>query len=216
MNRTRLIAISLCFLIVTGCATKPILSKNATTLDLSNESVALIYAKFSNNFVPGYQPDIKKVYIQDLNKRHYTFAVEEKYKEVEDSYNEYLISFHLPPGKYVLNYILARSGVFPVIGTFWAPFVTEFTLNPNEVVYLGYIEAVVEERVDFSNLRAGPILPLIDQSVVGASTGTFRIKIEDQYDDNIQAFKSEYPQLGKIEIRNGILPPWNEPESIMY
>ena len=77
--------------------------------------------------------------------------------------------------------------------------------------YIGHIEATIEERIDDKLLRAGFVIPLIDQAVTGASGGTFVVKITDLFENDIQLFQTEYPYLAQHQIKNSILPQWNQP-----
>lgn len=106
---------------------------------------------------------------------------------------------------------VAMGGGFPISGTFAVPVYSKFELRPRSVVYLGRVEAVVRERKDDSELRAGPVIPLIDQAVVGASGGTFDVKIFDNYDEDLAAFQKKHPFLDRYQVEKAVLPPWTKP-----
>lgn len=199
-----------------GCATmKPsALGPDGKQLDVSEESIALLSVKLANKYKTGYQPDIKNVFIwedKNENRKKYSFAVEEKYNEVENEFNEYLISFQLPPGKYKLREFFAQRWAFPVIGSFSLPIYASFSIEPNQILYLGNIDAHIIKRTSDDELRAGPVIPLIDQAVTGASGGTFVIEITDRFNDDIEKFKQKYHQLTGCDIINLTLPPWKKP-----
>ncbi len=199
-----------------GCATikPPALSDKTSTIDVSNESIALLTVKIANEYKPSYQPNIKYVFVwtdTEKDRKKFSFSVDEKYKEVKKSFNEYLISFQLPPGEYKLREMLAQSGIFPVIGTFSVPLYTSFSIEPNKITYLGHIEAIIKERTDDKLLRAGPVIPLIDQAVTGASGGTFIITISDLFEDDIKLFQQKYPYLAQHQVDNLTLPQWTQP-----
>ena len=199
-----------------GCATMkpPALNSETTAIDISKESIALLTVKISNKYRTSYQPNIKYAFVwsdAEKDREKFSFSVDEKYKEVEDSFNEYLISFQLPAGRYKLRELFAQSGLFPFIGTFSVPLYSSFSIEPQKIIYLGHIEAAIIERTDDELLRAGPVIPLIDQAVTGASGGTFVIKITDLYEKDINLFQQKYPYLAKHQVENLTLPQWNQP-----
>lgn len=204
-------------LISGGCATikPPALTSKTKAIDVTNESIALLTVKVANKYKTSYQPNIKYVFVwsaSDKDREKYSFSVDEKYKEVKDAYNEYLISFQLPEGTYNLRELYAQSGIFPVIGTFPVPLYSTFSIGPQKIIYLGHIEATLIERTDDKLLRAGPVIPLlIDQAVTGASGGTFVIQIDDLYKKDIKLFEQKYPSLAQYQVEDHTLPQWSQP-----
>lgn len=203
-------------LILGGCATikPPPLNSNMAGIDVSKESIALLTVKIANKYKTGYQPDIKSLLIltnEEQGRKEFSFSVDEKYNEVRNAYNEYLISFQLPAGDYKLYQLFARSGMFPVTGTFVVPLYSCFSIKPQTINYLGHIDATVIKRMDDNTLLAGPVIPLIDQAVIGASGGTFVITITDQYEMDIKLFEKKYPYLAKHKVENHTLPQWKQP-----
>ena len=199
-----------------GCATMkpPALNSETTAIDVSKESIALLTVKIANNYKTSYQPNIKNAFVwsnAEKDREKFSFSVDEKYNEVENSFNEYLISFQLPAGKYKLRELYARSGIFPVIGTFSVPVYRSFSIEPHKIIYLGHIEATIKERIDEESLRAGPVIPLIDQAVTGASGGTFIVTITDLYENDIKLFQQKYPYLAQHHVENFTLTQWNQP-----
>jgi len=208
--------IALIAFLFAGCATiKPsALNQSIQSIDISQESIAILSIKVSNKFKPTYQPKIKQVLVwengKDNNKK-YSFKVEDSYKEIENEYNEYLISFQLTPGKYKLSKLFAQSGIFPVKGGFSIPIYSVFEIEANKIIYLGHIDASVKEKTNDDELRAGPVIPLLDQAVTGASGGTFVIDISDMFENDIDLFKKQYPYLSSYNIENKTLPQWKKP-----
>jgi hypothetical protein len=200
---------------VSGCATiKPMALDNIKAIELDQRSVALMTVKTSNQYRPNYQPNVCSIFIWTTGKEgkeKYTFSVEKPYNSVENQFNEYLISIDLPPGKYKLREIFGTSGIFPFRGMFSIPIYVDFELKPNKVIYLGRIEAVVRERKNDSEMRAGPVIPLVDQAVTGFSGGTFDVRIFDNYDEDIVIFKQKYPVLNNYAVEKAILPSWKKP-----
>ncbi len=215
------------FLVLTGCATmtgadfvKPIaLNDKTNALDLQKESVALLTLKTSNQYKPGYQPDVWGIYVLTNDgkekKEIYRFGPKvyslTPYDKVKKEFNEYLVSISLPAGKYKLRHINGTGGVVPVRGNFVIPVYSDFDLAPNKVIYLGRIEATLRERKSDDELRAGLAMPLIDQAASGFYSGTFDINIYDNYEKDVSLFKKEYPILNSFTIEKLVLSPWKKP-----
>ncbi|HKJ33235.1 MAG TPA: hypothetical protein VKA34_15475 [Balneolales bacterium] len=199
-----------------GCATikPPALSSDTNKIDVAKESIALLTVKIANEYKTSYQPNIKYVFVWsngEKDREKYSFKVGEKYNEAENSFNEYLVSFQLPAGSYKLRELFAQSGIFPVIGSFAVPVYSSFSIAPNKIIYLGHLEAIIKERTDDKELRAGSVFPLIDQAVTGASGGTFVVTITDLFEDDIKLFQKKYPYLTQYQVDNLTLPQWTQP-----
>jgi hypothetical protein len=172
--------------------------------------------RISNNNNTSYQPEIKYAFIWDTtskgdDREKYSIKVSDPYQEEEDQYNDYVISFKLPPGDYQLREIFAQSGTFPFVGTFSVPLYDEITIPENEVFYLGHIYANVVEKTNDDQIAAGPLFPLVDQSFTGASGGTFIVNIEDRFESDLGLIKSMFSYLDNREIINRSLPAWQKP-----
>ena len=212
----RAVLAGLALLLVNGCATtRPMaLGKEATALSTATESVALLSVKLANRYKPSWQPNLLYVFVwQDGTEKRerYSFKVDDPVQKVPESFNEYLVSLSLPPGRYVLREFFGSSGVFPVRAHFGTPVFARFELKPAMVVYLGHIEATIRERKEDSELRAGPLLPLIDQAVAGFSGGTFDIEIVDRYEGDMAEFTRRHPFLSTHGVERVVLPPWQRP-----
>jgi hypothetical protein len=198
-----------------GCATiKPMaLSDKPAALDTGRESVALMTIKTANPYRPSYQPNLTHVVVwsDDAERKRFSFKVDEPHKRVKDEFNDYLVSMSLPPGRYSLRELFGTSGIFPVRGSFAVPLYKKLELKPNSVIYLGRVVAVNRERKNDDALRAGPVIPLIDQAVTGFSGGTFDVQIVDNYDEDMAAFRQAYPALVRFTVERGVLPPWTKP-----
>lgn len=193
--------IAIIFLCV-GCATMA-LSPGMKTLDLTQKSFALMTIKVSNKFKPDYQPELSLFFVREVNSTFSkSFNLGTPHKQVTKEYNEYLVSMNLIPGKYMLEYITGSGEGFLVSGSCEIHINKNFELEPNQVVYLGHIEAVNRERKNDSEKRAGPLLPLVDQQATGFYKGTFDITFSDSYDDDVAFFKMKYPVLGNYTIEN--------------
>ena len=218
--------VSLVFLVLAafslaGCASiQPMaLSAKTKTLDLSEASVALMTLKISNEYKPGFQPRTgfaAGLFVhktdQKTGKRQ-AFEVGKPYHYVAKQYNEYLVSMKVDPGEHKLTTITGASGYFPIAASFQIPIYDSFDVQLDKVVYLGHIEAVNRKRISDDELRAGSIIPLIDQAVSGFSGGTWHIKIFDNYENDIAAFKQKYPLINNYTVEKMVLSPWEKPSS---
>jgi len=203
-------------LLAGGCATvkDPALSGDVSSVDTSKESIGFFTIKVSNSKNKSYQPNVKMVFIWEDktgDRERYSFKVSEAYSSKENEFNEYVVSFQLKPGKYVMREIFAQSGFFPVIGTFSVPSFKKMEVPNNKIVYFGHIDANVVERGGDDQLRAGPVIPLIDQAVVGASGGTFVIDIQDRYVADSELVRKKFPYLSGKDIENMTLAKWEKP-----
>jgi hypothetical protein len=70
---------------------------------------------------------------------------------------------------------------------------------------VGHVWATVRERQD-NEFKAGPVVPLIDQAVAGASGGTFDVETTDEFATDEAAFRSKFPALAGVEMAKAILP----------
>lgn len=199
------------FLFITGCAaTKPpALTKTTDQLDLSKESIAVLSLKVGNKLVPVYQPRLEYMYFEEIipnEGKIHKYAVN-LYKSEAWNYNEYLVSMQLSPGKYRFVSTPAKSGGFLSSGAFTIPFNYEFTINSNEVVYLGNVEAFLEKRTNTDEAIAGPTFPLLEQAMIGARDGTFKLAINNNFLETVKIFKTEYPVLNRFPIKNAVIKP---------
>jgi len=209
------------FIVVHGCAVptmKPIaLTPETNALNLQKKSVVLLTVRTSNQYRAYHQPYVWGVVVVTndgrVKKETYRFGDLvgglERFEEVKEQFNEYLISLSLPPGKYKLTYINGTGS--GTRGNFDIPVFADFELPPNRIVYLGRIEATLRERKSASELRGGPEGPLLDQPFTGFYAGTFDIVIYDNYDKDISLFRQKYALLNNFTIEKEVLPPWKQP-----
>jgi hypothetical protein len=208
----RLTIVFLVFLVLVvfsmaGCASiQPMaLSSETKTLDLSETSVALMTVKIANEFKPGFQPTKCFVYIKDMKTgKMQTYTVGKPNHSVEKQFNDYLVSMKCVPGEHRFQNIGGCSQHFPIYGSFIIPVSNSFDIQPGKVVYLGRIEAVNRKRVG-NEPRAGSVIPLLDQGVSGFSGGTWHIKMYDNYEEDIAAFKQKFPLIGNYTVEKEVL-----------
>jgi len=204
--------------LLSGCASmKPMaLSKDAQKLDLTQESIALMTVRVGNSYKTSYQPRLRYVAVRsdEGDKKGTVFQIGELVSRDESETNQYeeaVVSFSLPPGKYQLRTLGVASQSLLTPGNGMVPVYTRFDVKPQQVVYLGRIEAVRRERKNDSELRAGIVIPLIDQAVSGYSGGTFDVVIRDSYENDLATLRKLYPALEKVQVTKAVLPKWRKP-----
>jgi hypothetical protein len=209
---------------MTGCAGhKMALTRGQTDIDVTKNSIALLSVKISNQYKPNYQLDIMGALICPQSERcghgsrksFHTIESSYKIKSVENSFNEYLLSFELESGAYNFHSIGAIYDHFMITGGGPVPMNYKFEIKPNSVIYLGHLDVVMRERKNDSEERAGSFRPLLDQNpAVGAYTGTFDVIAEDKFEEDMKLFISEYPALQKVKVEKSVLPAWIRPENL--
>ena len=214
-NALSMIILAFVVSFISGCApTKHMaINEETQTLDTNNESIALMTIKTSNQLVPAYQPEVYELHVWSTGKekaQEYIFKVDEPYNSVEKEFYEYMASIKLPPGKYTFQQIYGKAYIGLAYGRFFVPIYADFELEPNQVVYIGHIEAVNKKRVYASEVPAGPSLPWVSQSVTGFRLGTFDVKIHDNYDKDLALFKQTYPVLGTCAVEKVVLTLGNQ------
>lgn len=199
--------------LISGCASPMALEKGNNKLDISGESIALMRFRISNQVKPNWQPKIQIANLHKLGNRMSArkFNPDGAFRGEKNSYNEYLISFRAKPGKYVVGDVIGFSGSFPIEGNCYAPVYKSFDLGKNEIIYLGYVDTTIRRRNNDEELRAGSVLPLIDQAVTGFGNGTPVITISDNYEKDIKAFVEAYPQLRGHQVRKAVMQKWTPP-----
>lgn len=197
-----------------GCATiKPMaLSKEAQAVPIdAQQSLALAAVKVANVYKTGSQPHVKDVRVKTggAEPKELAFTVVAPFRASEDEKNQYeevLVSLALAPGDYEMIGVRVAAGSFIMPGNGLVPVNASFKVPAGKAVYLGRIEAVRRERKG-DEPRAGPVLPLIDQSVTGFSGGTFDVKILDGYDHDLKLMRDEYPALKNVTVEKAFLTP---------
>jgi hypothetical protein len=202
LTTVSLVSLVLVIFSLAGCASTQHMALNAKTktLDLEKTSVALMTVKIANEFKSGFQPTSCVVHIKEMKKgKVRNFILDKPNHSVKKQFNDYLVSMSCVPGENKFQNISGGSSHFPIYGSFVIPVSNSLDIPPGKVVYLGRIEAVNRKRVG-DEPRAGSVIPLIDQSVSGFSGGTWHIKMHDNYEEDIAAFKEKYPLLGNYTI----------------
>lgn len=196
-----------CIVLSNGCAQKMALSSKMKSIDLSKKSIALMTVKVANDHVPAHQPKIIQAYFGPNSKKptKYRFKTDNPFISKKKQYNIHLISVALPPGEYWVDSCIGARIVPLLLGaTCSLPVKKNFTLETNEIIYLGHVDAHIRKKEGSEKAAGGPF-PLIDQAVAGFSSGTFDVDIFDNYDEDIQYFTSKYPVIRDKIVTKDIL-----------
>lgn len=214
----RLIILTLCS-VLSGCATLNTMAidKTSTTVDVSNKSVLLMTLDFSRSdksryFAPGYFfVHFEKPNAQSKADRQ-NFEVTPDDKIITSGEKAiYVLRIALEPGEYQLKGISGLAFSFPFNGNYFVPLLTDINVHKNAVTYIGRIKVIHRPRKE-NEFRAGSMIPLIDQAVMGISSGTLDIAIVDMSKEDGEIFKSTFPALRDMVIFTAVLPDFDRPK----
>jgi hypothetical protein len=127
----------------------------------------------------------------------------------------YLVRFAAESAPHTVRGFHTMASAFPVHGFYFVPLHANLSTAEGGVYYLGSVKAVIRERKE-GEFRAGPVIPLIDQAVAGASGGTFEIEIADVYDADVALFRKTFPALKDVEIKKAVLPKWDRAKAQLH
>lgn len=222
-NRLTLIA-SLAFLFLfTGCVTPTTMaySEGAKAPLIKGNAVFLMTVSQKNTDKTSHHPKLNLVYVEKTvvkdKEDRFNFVMNDEGKsESEEAVgNHYLVRMELANGKYVLRGLRSLNQAFLLNGTFFAPLHAPLEAAGPGVFYLGHISATVRKRKK-DEFKAGIVVPLIDQAVVGAAGGTFDIEISDQWEADQARFIAQFPALKGIEVKKMLLPPFDRERAQTY
>lgn len=198
--------------VFSGCASvnKMPLNEDITDIDTSQESILLGRITIQNQNKPGHQPKLLAIFI-NKGDEEFSFTEPTLISETEDVGKEYIFSLASEPGVVELNLMRFLRQAFLINGMADLRFSQEIIFPENEIVYIGNITATIVPRED-DQPRAGSVIPLIDQSVTGFSSGTFVVEITDNFEEDIQLVTEKFPYLAGKNITKMILPEWTYPE----
>ena len=204
-----------------GCATVSKMSpkKTESALDTSRQSVLLASLTIENRHHESFRPNPIVVMLQRnggqqaSDRLNYQFDNDAAI-DSDSPARHYLIRIPIEPGRYQLVGINGAAGVFPIHGVFFLPLHYDIEVKPGAVEYLGHIDAAVVDRKD-GELRAGPLLPLIDQAAAGFSGGTWTVTVSDSAPHDVEEFKAAFPALARTPIEDDALPPWDKAKETM-
>lgn len=216
-NRLVAFAAILLVAVLSGCATptKMAFQDDAERLTEKSKPVFLMTATIKNSYRTSFQPRLLVVNVEKPDAKEaadrLNFTMDDKAKNETDSAitgNNYLLRLELNPGHYEIRGLTSLARSFPINGFFFTPLHSPLEVKESGVYYLGHINATVRERQD-NEFKAGPSIPLIDQAVAGASTGTFDVEITDDFAADEAVFRSKFPALATASIQKAILPAFD-------
>lgn len=215
----RYIQLGIAVLIValSGCATQSRMAfeddKQVVTAD--GNPIYLMTVTLKNVYKPSFQPKLLVAHIEKQgatkSSDRLNFKMDEKSMNETDSLpdgNNYFLRMELPPGQYNIVGLSSLSRTFPFIGSYFTPIHATLEATRGGIYYLGHVEATIRERQG-NEFRAGPVIPLVDQAIVGASGGTFDVEITDAFATDESLFRTKFPALANAEIRPAILPAFD-------
>jgi hypothetical protein len=126
----------------------------------------------------------------------------------ENGHTIYLVRVALVAGEYKLFDVTGSASAFPFNSIFVVPLNMDLNIAPNSVAYAGRITAKLRERKG-EEFRAGPLVPLIDQSVTGMSGGTWDVSVENRAEKDIAYFRTTFPALKEVTIDTKPLPAFD-------
>lgn len=200
--------------LISGCATvhEMGVKKDTKHLKLDNKGLLLMSVQVANEYKPDYQPQVIVAFVEKPNAQskedRHNFKTDLEGTISSSDGSRYLLRMELEPGKYVVRGASCMYRSLFLIGSCFIPIHADIVVEPNKVTYLGRVKGVMKERKD-EEFRAGPLIPLVDQSVTGFSQSTFEVFISDQSDEDLTAYKSLFPVLSTAEIETRILPPFD-------
>ena len=212
MYKKNKILIAIIFLgLLSGCANikKMPLQENTSSIDLSKQTILVGKLNISNENAKAWQPNLARMVLLKDGKS-VVFTKPTLVSKVPKVGREFLFSLASEPGASTLTLIGFLSSSLLINGSGELKFNQELTFPENGIAYIGNIDAKIVKRKE-GEPRAGILIPLIDQSVTGFSTGTFVVDITDNFDEDIKLILQKYPYLKDQEITKMILPDWEYP-----
>lgn len=203
--------------VLAGCASPQKMALGPDTPATVNPSkvLFLMTAKIANRNGVSHQPKLQVAHVErpevkgSQDRLNYVMddlgRIETNTMETG---NTYLLRMEVDPGEYTLRGLTSISRSFPLVGFFFTPIHAQLKAAAPGVYYLGHVDATVRERKG-EEFKAGPSVPLIDQALVGASTGTFDVAISDRWGQDENEFRARFPALKSIEVTKNILPPFD-------
>ena len=200
--------------LLSSCATvhEMALKKSDQSLSLNGKGMVLMSMEISNHYKSEYQPQIIVSQVEKPNakekKDRDNFKTDMDGTVASSDGSRYLLRMELKPGHYILRGAMCTYRSLFIMATCQMPVHGEFDVQADQITYLGRASGVIRER-NGDEFRAGPPIPLIDQSVAGFSGGTFDVTISDQQEEDLHSYRQLFPALKGHEIEVSILPPFD-------
>lgn len=211
--KIKAISLFLCC-ILAGCATvNPMaVDKKTVAIDTREKSVVLLAIDVSRDDNSRYVPKPFVVHIEKpgsskkTDRQNFKLREEDKL-QLENGDSVYLVRMALVPGEYRLMAVTGNANAFPFNGIFQVPMLLDFKVSPSAISYMGQVTAKLRPRVG-EEFRAGPVIPLLDQSVTGVSGGTFDVSVTDA-PEKLSLFRTTYKALANSHIETETLPAFD-------
>lgn len=200
-----------------GCATRTPMSFADDEEKLTDKSkpVLLMSATIKNTY-KSHQPRLQVVHVEKPGAANASdrlnFVMDGKGRDESNDASmgsRYLIRMELDPGQYEIRGMSSMVHSFPIISSFFTPMHSALDVEGAGVIYIGHVEATVRERQG-DEFRAGPVIPLLDQALSGASGGTFDVTISDAFAGDEALFRDRFPALKDVPIAKRILAPFDK------
>lgn len=175
------------------------LSEGVTAVDTSTKSLLIGRVHIKNENKPNHHPELSFVFVKK-GEEETGYRAPALISEAGDKGKDYFVSLDVAPGPMTLKRIWFRRSVFPINASANLSVEQNLNIPAGKVVYIGNIDAVIKKRTSEDQIRAGSVIPLIDQAVAGFSDGTFEVKVTDNYEEDVKLLRSKYPFLKDKEI----------------
>jgi hypothetical protein len=216
MKEKLTIVLSCAFLLIlAGCAVShTTLDKKTENLDLSDKSVAIFVVDITSK-LSSIKPFIEHltVFPDDKGKSDMIWLKRES-RFCNDGVVRHLISIPASSRQYIIEGMAgaamgcAEFNSYEVHrGSFYFDMKYTFNGSSGKVVYLGHIYADLRERKSDNEPRAGGFIPILEQTLIGFWKGTFDLRVEDNYEEDLPMFITKYPVLDKYEVIKSIMSP---------
>jgi hypothetical protein len=201
-----------CVLAGAGCQHRMALNPDATSLDTSRESVAIFTITFVNSFKPACQPPASIVAIKDANGSSTDFWIANPASVAAFSSaspvtgwtaTTVMVSVALPPGAYTIGKVEGWHSSPLLSYQYGFPLNKQFTIEQNEVAYIGHF-VMTNREAKAGEPRTGAPIPLVDHLIAGFSNGTIDVTVIDESKAEIPVFVKTYPCLKGRKIRTAV------------
>lgn len=203
--------------ILAGCASpqKMAFAPDTPPTVNPNKALLLMTAKISNRNGVSHQPKLHVAHVERPEVKgsqdRLNYVMDDRGRietNAMETGNTYLLRMEVDPGEYTLRGLSSMSQSFPLTGFFFTPIHAQVKVAAPGIYYIGHIDATVRERKG-DEFKAGPSLPLIDQALVGASTGTFDVTISDRWSQDESEFRARFPALKSTDVTKNVLPAFD-------
>lgn len=224
-----LLGLTVMMLAVAGCGqpVRPMaLTEGNGKLVPGKDAIVLMTVKTSNAVKPSVTPKVIVVYVPQGTPGASSvtsrtpggddevagWVVGKAVQHADGQDCEYILSLRVSGDKLPLGSLQTLNQipfVFTAVG--FVPLHMSLPVEPGHVYYAGRIEANVRPRQQ-GEVRAGHLLPLIDQAAAGYSSGTWDVVVVDSFDQDMATIKRLYPAVGEANVEKRLLPAWVRPK----